>query len=62
MAWGGSINLKGTDYLRKVREMDKVLKFLEDFKKEVGSEETKSISKTIDIIVNYMNKFSEGKL
>ena len=43
-------------------EMDKVLKFLEDFKKEVGSEETKSISKTIDIIVNYMNKFSEGKL
>ena len=62
MAWGGSINLKGTDYLLKVREMDKVLKFLEDFKKEVGSEETKSISKTIDIIVNYMNKFSEGKL
>lgn len=62
MAWGGSINLKGTEYLRKVREIDKVLKFLEDFKKEIGTEETENVSKTIDIIVNYMNKLSEGKL
>jgi flagellin-specific chaperone FliS len=62
MAWGGSINVKGTEYLRKVREMDKILKFLEDFKKEINPEETENISKTIDIIVNYMNKLSEGKL
>ena len=62
MAWGGSINLKGTDYLRKVREMDKVLKFLEEFKKEINTEERGKISETIDIIVNYMNKLSEGKL
>ena len=62
MAWGGSINLKGTDYLRKVRDMDKVLKFLEDFKNDISSEETENISKTIDIIVNYINKLSEGKL
>jgi len=62
MAWGGSINLKGTDYLRKLREMDKVLKFLEDFKKEISTEETKIISEAIDIIVNYMNKLSEGKM
>ena len=62
MAWGGSINLKGTDYLRKMREMDKVLKFLEEFKKYVNTEERRKISETIDIIVNHMNKLSEGKL
>ncbi len=62
MAWGGSINLKGTEYLRKIREMDKVLKFLEEFKSNVGSEETETISKTIDMIVNYQNQLSEGKL
>ncbi len=62
MAWGGSINLKGTEYLRKIREMDKVLKFLEELKSNVGSEETETISKTIDIIVNYQNQLSEGKL
>ena len=62
MAWGGSINLKGTDYLRKIREMDKVLKFLEDFKKHVNTEERGKISETIDILVNHMNKLSEGKL
>lgn len=62
MAWGGSINLKGTDYLRKVREMDKVLKFLEEFKKDITTEERGKISETINIIVNYMNKLSEGKL
>ena len=62
MAWGGSINLKGTDYLRKVREMDKVLKFLEEFKKDINTEEEGKISETINIIVNYMNKLSEGKL
>jgi hypothetical protein len=62
MAWGGSINLKGTDYLRKLREMDKVLKFLEEFKKHVNTQERGQISETIDIIVNYMNKLSEGKL
>jgi flagellin-specific chaperone FliS len=62
MAWGGSINLKGTDYLRKVREMDKVLKFLEEFKKNINTEEREKISETIEILVNYMNKLSEGKL
>ncbi len=62
MAWGGSINLKGTEYLRKIREMDKVLKFLEELKSNVGSEEKETISKTIDIIVNYQNQLSEGKL
>ena len=62
MAWGGSINLKGSDYLRKIREVDKVLKFLEEFKKSINTEERVKVSETIDIIVNYMNKLSEGKL
>jgi len=61
MAWGGSINLKGTDYLRKIRELDKVLKFLEEFKNDINPEEKLKISDTIDIIVNYMNKLAEGK-
>ena len=61
LAWGGSTNLKGTDYLRKIREIDKVLEFLENFKKELSAEEKESISKTIDIIVSFMNNLSEGK-
>lgn len=61
MAWGGSINLKGSNYLRKIREIDKVLKFLEEFKKEINTEEKETISETIELIVNYVNKLSEGK-
>ena len=61
MAWGGSINLKGSNYLRKIREIDKVLKFLEEFKKEINKEEKETISETIELIVNYVNKLSEGK-
>ena len=61
MAWGGSINLNGSNYLRKLREIEKVLKFLEEFKNELNSKDTESINKTIDIIVNYVNNLSEGK-
>jgi len=61
MAWGGSINFNGTNYLRKLREIEKVLKFLEDFKKELGSKDVETINKTIDIIVDYSNTLSEGK-
>ena len=34
MAWGGSLNKKGSDYLRKLREADKVIAFLESLKKK----------------------------
>ena len=61
MAWGGSINFNGTNCLRKLREIEKVLKFLEDFKKELGSKDVETINKTIDIIVDYSNTLSEGK-
>ena len=61
MVWGGSINSKGSDYIRKIREIDKVLKFLEDLKKELNSKEKITINNSIDIIVDYVNKLSEGK-
>ena len=61
MVWGGSINLKGSDYLRKLRELSKVLEILENFKKGLNPEEKEVIIKAIEIIVNYINKLSEGK-
>ena len=61
MAWGGSINLNGSNYLRKIREIEKVLKFLEEFKNELSSKDKESINKAIDIIVDYVNTLSEGK-
>ncbi len=61
MVWGGSINLKGSNYLRKIREIDKVLEFLEQFKEELSSEEKEIINKTIEIIIDFGNKLSEAK-
>ena len=61
MAWGGSINLDGSNYLRKLREIEKVLKFLEEFKKELNSKDTESINRVIDLIVDHVNTLSEGK-
>ena len=61
MVFGGSLNKEGSDYIRKVREADKVLKFLEEFKKELNKTEKDIVSKTIDIIVDYVNNLTEGK-
>jgi len=61
MAWGGSINFDGSNYLRKLREIDRVLKFLGELKKELNSKEVEKINSVIDIIVDYANNLSEGK-
>jgi len=61
MVFGGSLNKEVSDYIRKVREADKVLKFLEEFKKELNKTEKDIVSKTIDIIVDYVNNLTEGK-
>ncbi|MFX1396338.1 MAG: hypothetical protein ACFFAS_04760 [Promethearchaeota archaeon] len=61
MAWGGALNSKGTDYLRLVREMDKVIEILEKLKSKVGNEQINNINKTIEIIMEYMSKISKGK-
>jgi len=59
MAWGGSLNKDGSDHLRNLREVDKVLKFLEELKQDVSKEEEEAISTTINIIVNHYNKKSD---
>ncbi|MFX1274415.1 MAG: hypothetical protein ACFFBP_18770 [Promethearchaeota archaeon] len=61
MVWGGSINSKGSDYLRKLREINKVLKFLEEFKEDLNSNDKLIVNNTINIIVDYINRLSEGK-
>jgi len=61
MAWGGSLNKKGSDYVRKIREADRVLKFLEEIKKNLNPIEIETISKTIEIIVSQISKGSEQK-
>lgn len=61
MAWGGSLNKNGSDYIRKLREADKVIMFLESFKEELNTEEQANLSITIEIIVEYISKISEKK-
>ena len=59
MVWGGSLNKKGSDHLRKIREADKVIAFLEKFKNNMNTEEEKHLSKTIELITEYIIKISE---
>lgn len=59
MAWGGSLNKKGSNHIRKLREADKVIGFLESFKKDLNPKEKEYFSKTIEIIINYMTKVQE---
>lgn len=59
MVWGGSLNKEGSDYIRKLREADKVITFLESLKEELNIEEQANFSRTIEIIVEYISKISE---
>ncbi|MBA7713465.1 hypothetical protein ES703_122468 [subsurface metagenome] len=59
MVWGGSLNKEGSDYIRKLREADKVITFLESLKEELNTEEQANFSRTIEIIVEYISKISE---
>ena len=58
MAWGGSLNEKGSDHLRNLREADKVIKFLEKFKEDLSDTEKKLFSNVIEIIVDHFTKSS----
>ncbi len=62
MAWGGSLNKEGSDYLRNIREADKVIKFLERIKQELKDEEKQLISNAIDILVNHYTKTSKNEI
>ncbi|NVM38623.1 MAG: hypothetical protein HWN81_23750 [Candidatus Lokiarchaeota archaeon] len=59
MAWGGSLNKNGSDYIRKLREADRVIAFLETLKEDLNTKEQVNLSKTIEIIVEYISKISE---
>lgn len=59
MVWGGSLNKKGSDYVRKIREADRVVKFLENLKEDLTSNEIEKISQAVEVIVNYISKISE---
>jgi hypothetical protein len=61
MAWGGSLNKEGSDYLRNLRDADKALKFLEGLKRELNDEEKQIVASTIDIIVNKYTKESKNE-
>ena len=61
MAWGGSLNKEGSNHIRKLREADKVIGFLEHLKNELRSEEKEILSKTVEIIMEYVTKISENK-
>jgi len=60
MAWGGSLNKDGSDYMRNLREADKAIKFLEGLKSELNEEEKQIVSDTINIIVNKYTKESKN--
>jgi len=52
MAWGGSLNKEGSDYVRKLMEADKVIKFLENLKNAIKEKEKEAVSRVIEIIIN----------
>jgi hypothetical protein len=56
MAWGGSLDKNGSDNIRKMREADKVIEFLEHIKPNLEDNQIKIIEMTIEIIVDYFNK------
>jgi len=58
MSWGGSLNEKGSDHLRNLREADKVIKFLEKFKEDLSDTEKKLFSNVIEIIVDHFTQSS----
>ena len=62
MAWGGSLNKEGSDYLRNIREADNVIKFLERIKQELKDEEKQLISNAIDVLVNHYTKKSKNEV
>lgn len=56
MVWGGAFDEKGSDYIRKLVQAEKTIKFLEKFKEDVNIDEKEYLLKTIEIIMNYFSK------
>ncbi|TFF95939.1 MAG: hypothetical protein EU544_01695 [Promethearchaeota archaeon] len=60
MAWGGSLNKNGTKYYRIIRSVEKTIRCLEDLKPIFEEEEQKTLEKTIQIIVDYIDSLTES--
>jgi len=58
MTWGGNLTKEGSEHIRRLRNADNVIKFLEKFKEDFNETDKKSISRTIDLIVN---RFTDQK-
>ena len=61
MVWGGSLNKKGTKYIKKISEAEKVIKFLENFKNELNAKQKEKVTATIEIMVDFFSKLTESK-
>jgi hypothetical protein len=60
MAWGGSLNRDGSDYIRKLKDVEKILRFLESFKRSLGDEEKAKVTDVIEILTNhFQNQFED---
>jgi hypothetical protein len=56
MAWGGSLNKEGSDHIRKLKEADNVVRFLEKFKENLAKEQKETVSRVIELIVNHFTQ------
>lgn len=61
MAWGGSLNKEGSDYLRKLKEAEKVIAFLENLKIDLKPKDQENIKRTIELIIDFITNISENK-
>jgi hypothetical protein len=59
MAWGGSLNKNGSDHILMLKKAENVISFLEKLKTDLTLEEQKNLSKTIDIIMDYVFRISQ---
>lgn len=61
MVWGGSLDRDGSDYIKRLKEAENVIKFLEKLKIEVSYDESKTIANVIDIITNFLSEYNRIK-
>jgi hypothetical protein len=56
MAWGGSLNKDGSDHIRKLKEADNVVRFLEKFKENLNKDQKEIVSRVIDLIIDHVTQ------
>ena len=61
MVWGGFLNKEGSEYFRIIKNAERTIEFLELLKKYLNKGEENQVSKTIEIIIGYVDRLSEKK-